>query len=622
MKIAEQQEVLCLLERRKARQMADNLESIIIKTIKPAKATFLDLPPEVLTYILLYLPFSSVMVCQGVNRHLQALISESAEIRYYIHLGISGSLENLQCGLPVSECLDRLLARERRWEELRSDFDKIVDVPDMTQLEKRRLSGGVFSLLYADGVLREMQIPDEADQEVEWKDLHPEQVLIHTGLCVLEQDLHILITARPRTVHTHQAKPRTIHEVRIHLNQLSTGEPHPDAQRVISFDTREEFGQPWTAIECVGDNLVLVLRDRVERHKPNNQVYIYEWKTGELKMRLSAPFGSYRFPLFLITHMFLLPNVSTGELEYWKIPRRLSETTSSQPYLILSLPQLGSNRVFHSIYCRAEPNPTNGPQDASQPFYTDPYHAIAIFNVFIQSVDIPGNLIDFTLFVHRSSLVGYLDTFSAFTSSEERPKPVPYDNWGPPACRWFNHSFEDHEIGWIAAAFGQRYVASVSSITAPLLLLNFNPINVAKVSVSQRCISETTPHNDPDQDDGYTGAELTSGGSGDVGRSKQKNKETSQAYGDNALEDSHPPAMGTDPFESHFHAKAVIRPLEPLNDPDGCFEYTVYSSLPYTMRYSRGKHTFGELLLNEENIIGLRMDDEDRIEQIHVFHYG
>ncbi|KAF9440472.1 hypothetical protein P691DRAFT_782270 [Macrolepiota fuliginosa MF-IS2] len=258
----------------------------------------------------------------------------------------SSSPDNPHYGLPISERLNRLLVRERRWEELDFDFDKIIDIPVVATSRRVNLSAGVFSMLYESGVLHQVRIPSGADQEVEWKEIHVAPFFITSGKRLLEQDLQVFIAAQPQTVYTNAAKPHTIHEVQVHLNQLSTGEPHPDAQRTISFKTREEFGRPWVGVECVGDNLLLVLSDDIEEHKPDDQVYAYDWKTGERK-----------------------------------------------------------------------------------------------------------------LVRYSSSFVECLDTFSAFFSLNERPTPVPYDDWGPPACRWFSGSADGHNIGSITGVFGQRYAS-------------------------------------------------------------------------------------------------------------------------------------------------------------------
>ncbi|KAF9442874.1 hypothetical protein P691DRAFT_680660 [Macrolepiota fuliginosa MF-IS2] len=535
----------------------------------------LDLPPEILTHILLSLPFTLVVICQGVNHHLLALISESIALQYYIHLGMSGLADNSCCNLPVSERLSRLLAKERRWEELDFDFDKIVKVPFGLNIHAK-LSTGLFYGVSTNERFCSMRIPSVPDREVKWQEVYSERRIISSGVCVYEHDLQVLVTAQPRTLCTNAAEFPTIHEIQVHLNQLSTGEPHPDAQQAtISFETHEEFENPYTEIVCTGDNLIFVLMDPDSRNKPGDQVYVYEWRTGQLKLRHSAPFHSYHYPLVLTADILLLSNQNTGELEYWRIPKNPSEPTPNQPFFILASPQLRSGNTFTYLRCRAEPNPGIRPCDVSKPFYTAPQHAIVVFCIGVQSTGFVG----FMFFVHRSSLVGFLDKFSSSTSFTNRPRPVPYDEWGPPACRWING-----ERSWIEITFGQRFIVPPPERATgrkPLTLIDFNPIDVAKVLAAEK----------------------------------------------------HRLQMGPE-----FHAM-VVQAMDPLNDPDGCFENAVYSSLPYTIRISQEKYSFSALILDEESILGIKVrnyfpvhhrtvtfcqqeDEEERVKELHILHYG
>ncbi|KAF9443460.1 hypothetical protein P691DRAFT_778871 [Macrolepiota fuliginosa MF-IS2] len=621
--MAEQRAALRLQEKRRARQMVNSSTTAI--ATRPVKVTLLDLPPEILTYILLHLPFTSVVICGGVSRHLQVLISGSAELQYYIHLGVYGMADNPRCDLPISERLNRLLVRERRQEEFDFDFEKIIDVPVVAEHRRRYLSAGVFSILYESGVLRQVQIPSEAGQEVEWKEIRTAPFLIHSGTRSLEQDLHILTTAQPQTVYTNAAKPHTIHEVQVHLNQLSTGKPHPDAQRTISFKMREEFGRPRAGMGCVGDNLLLVLRDEMEEHKPDDQVYVYDWKTGERKLEINAPFGSYSSPLFLTTHTFLLPNKKNGGVEYWRIPEGLSEAhTPDQPFFILSLPPLSSGNMFRRISLNAEPQPAGGLQAASKPFYTDPHRAIIVTQVTIQPVD-RSRMTVFSFFVHRNSFVECLDIFSPFISSSKRPIPVPYDDWGPSVCRWFSGSADGYDMGSLGGMFGQRY-ASAARGMGPLIVFNFNPIDVAKVLVARkRHILKTKTRDEKNQNRGQSeGNQYIEGNQGEeyAGKGKKVLSQT-RVPGISPEPFTQGPQMSSSSSEPWLQTKMVTRALDPLDDPDHCFEDTVYSSLPYTMRSSQDNYDFANLLLGDEYMLGIQRDGGwTRIKQLHVFHYG
>jgi hypothetical protein len=71
----------------------------------------------------------------------------------------------------------------------------------------------------------------------------------------------------------------------MYFYQLTTGTAHPDAaQHRLVVHRSEVMSRPAIGIEIVGDNLVLILSDYRNRHQPDDRLYIYEWKTGKLKM--------------------------------------------------------------------------------------------------------------------------------------------------------------------------------------------------------------------------------------------------------------------------------------------------------------------------------------------------
>ncbi|KAF9445398.1 hypothetical protein P691DRAFT_270992 [Macrolepiota fuliginosa MF-IS2] len=595
------------------------------------KVTLSDLPPEILTHILFYLPFTSVVVCGGINQRLQAFVSGSTELQYRIHLGMSGLIDNPFCILPISKRLSRLLAKEHRWEHLNFDFDKRIDVPFQFRSYDTKLTPGVFSGISVneESESHYIQIPSALDQEVKWQRVRSEDMIISPGACVYEHDLHILITVQTRTNYTTTAKPRNTQQLQVHINQLSTGEPHPDAQLVtISLDAHGTFEQPLITAECTGDNLVLVLCDNATGPKPQDMLYVYDWKTGERKLRHGVPFHSYRFPIFLTTHIFLLPNSQTGELEYWRIPHSPAELMPDQPFLVLSLPRLRSRNTFPFINCRVEPNPRSRPHDASKPFYADPHHAIVIFMVYVRLAGLTSTY--FTFFIHRSSLVECIDKFSAFTSFDDRPKPVPYDEWGPPVCRWF--AVDD--LMWLAATFDQTYIASPpkgETGDMPLTLLDFNPIAVARALAAERYRIRTKSLDGDGRS--FPQGEGSSRDKEEMGPGpKRKDVQVPLQMHEGGTPTTSSDSLtkqvkARDPsressLRERVAARAVTRAMDPLNDQKRCFENTVYSSLPYTVRSSQDKYNFDALLLDEESIIGIRMAGRNQIKELHILHYG
>lgn len=153
----------------------------------------LDLPPEILTHILLCLPTASVLRCKRLNQYLQNLISQSVELQYHIRRGLSELLDNPHCKLSVSERLDCLL-KENRWEELDLNFKESFHIP-FTTSGIYDLTGGIYLLgNVSRKVLHYIYLPSEPNQEVEWKEVRLDKTIIDMGLCVYEHDLLAVIT--------------------------------------------------------------------------------------------------------------------------------------------------------------------------------------------------------------------------------------------------------------------------------------------------------------------------------------------------------------------------------------------------------------------------------------------
>ncbi|KAF9441933.1 hypothetical protein P691DRAFT_850183 [Macrolepiota fuliginosa MF-IS2] len=441
--LAQQQEALLL------RFHSQKLSVMTIR--KPVGLTFLNLPPEILRHILFHLPFTSIAICQWVNRHLHVLISQSTDLQYYVHLGISGLVDNPCNDLAVSERLSLLLVREHHWDKLNFNFHKVVDLTFLIKSATAGLSAGVFG-----GTVSEkshyMRIPSAATEEVKWREVHVEQKIVSHLPGFHEPDLHILITAQPQTVYTDTAKPST---------------------------------------------------DSRERNRPEDQVLIYEWKTGELKLDL----------------------------------------------------------VMH------------------------------------QSLSTP---------IRRMLLL------LSFISTDEPLEPVLYDEWGPPVCQWFN----GNEVESMETVFGQKYIIPplpARTEGVPLTLLDFNPIDVVKVLAAENHLQATASDEGDcaqvEEDYCAEGALLGYYESEYKGRGKQVALQLHEASGlrPNSLSDTIETYDLSD--KPRPQPKAVTLTMDPLDDPEGCFEHTVYLSLLYTVHSSQGKYSFDALLLDEENILGIQVCD-------------
>ena len=73
------------------------------------------------------------------------------------------------------------------------------------------------------------------------------------------------------------------YDIELVLFEFSTCKPHPQAQKHVIHVMNTPWEKPAIGIEIVGDNLVLVLYHYRHNAKPEDRVFIFEWKTAVVK---------------------------------------------------------------------------------------------------------------------------------------------------------------------------------------------------------------------------------------------------------------------------------------------------------------------------------------------------
>ncbi|KAF8880304.1 hypothetical protein BD779DRAFT_1094532 [Infundibulicybe gibba] len=231
------------------------------------------------------------------------------------------------------------------------------------------------------------------------------------------------------------------------------------------------------------------------------------------------------------------------------------------PLYIIALPHF--ERQINGISCRGEPNPVGltSTLNSGRPFHPSSLSAIIIFHVYVQpSMVQPGCSV--TLMIHRQSMVDILNTHLSQSPLGEVLQPLPWVAWGPPVSRWFHTS--GIPTRWVTSTAGQRCV-SIPRITAlrrssPITIYDFNPANVAMAK-------NYLKHN-PDR------------------------------------------YLFCDKGEEIF------------DDIYGLFSIPVYSRLPYCGVESEGEYEYHGVLMDEERLLGIKVDAWDRVTSIDVMHFG
>ncbi|KAG6867361.1 hypothetical protein C0993_003846, partial [Termitomyces sp. T159_Od127] len=348
---------------------------------------------------------------------------------------------------------------EDGWSTLHVDFQRTIPV--------RHQASGLYDLTAGACVLGDVdrrtlhycRLPQKPDDAVEWSHIPVGHQMVDFGLALHEHDLIAVLTLSPHAQHPDCCM------VELRLLQFSTGNAHPLAQTPVLFVEASDWAHPAVLIEIVGDHLVLVMTHAFLHFQPllSDRLYVYNWKTGTLKMAAYLPCQTYHGVIFLSPTVLCLPNKRMNTLDVWLIPddsvvRPNSPLPPLKPFLYIGLPPLSRTHILLTSLCRAEPNPApSGTPYSRQPSHPAPADAIAVFSV--RGVHRATMHTDtFTLFVHRRSLLRLVRArhpdHSARAVAAHPLAHVPWDQWGAQSARMF--AATPSALAWITTTAGQR----------------------------------------------------------------------------------------------------------------------------------------------------------------------
>ncbi|KAJ2915089.1 hypothetical protein MD484_g5358, partial [Candolleomyces efflorescens] len=477
----------------------------------------LALPDEILIQTLCNLSILDLLSCKLTCFKLNAIVTSTAEIQYVIALELAGLEDNKSCYLGAAEKAAKVAQAQLAWRKQKPIFTTNVKVEHETS-GVYDLTGGVYLLGGRRRLdLRYVPLPDSEEEQPKWKGIGMGETVIDMGLCIDEHDLVVVVTT------TRISDEPRLFDIALNFLQFSTGLPHPLAKQTRISAYKNKYARPAVGIEIVGENLVLILAHfldpLIDTSQPEDRVFIFEWRTGQLKMSFVAPYHSYSGLIFLDEHLLLLPNTQRGALEIWNIPQSLSAPSPSVPICVLQLPLLAPGRSFGPLSCRAEPSPV-GAHSLPLKYERDPdsiiakrqqrayrlkaSEAIIIFNVRIQPLQTgphPGIALGFShiysFFVHRKSILRVVKErrerggverpridIDFPSCSDLWPRPVLWEEWGPKMTRWLEA--DDVPTRWITTTSGQRaaLISSHASNTegsgSPIVVLDFNEWTVKR----------------------------------------------------------------------------------------------------------------------------------------------
>ncbi|KAF8880299.1 hypothetical protein BD779DRAFT_1675995 [Infundibulicybe gibba] len=518
----------------------------------------LNLPAEILTNTLSFLPGQDLESCKLINRYVRNTIGDSARLRYVVALDDACVEDNPYNNTSISEKLQALTRRELSWRKLQPNASQSITVEHFPS-GIYDLTNGVYFLGALDRLsLYYLNLPTLSSQTraLTWSRIDVEHRIVDMGLAIHESDLVAIITSRLDLGSTDTENSR----FRLELNLLSfkTKEPHPLAEKPNILIGNISRVKPSISIEIVGDHLALATTYTFNLSQPPDHFYLWNWKTGALLIDHEAGYQTYSGIVFLTADLLLLSNIMDEAFEFWRIPSLPHFETQSNPVYVISLPPLSSEMKILAVSCRGEPNPVgpNSTLNSGQLFYVSSLQAIVLFRIYIASMSEEHFTLAFV--VHRQSLIDIFNNRASPPSPEDASQHLPWSDWGPPVTRWIDTT--GTPTRWITTTSGQRCVSICANTPSPIIIFDFNPYNVAKM------------------------------------------KDYVRQY--------------------FSHRMFYDDEEEKLDDEANIFDVPVYSALPYCRYESVVEYTYDGVFIDEERLLGIKTDGSDDIISIDVMHFG
>ncbi|KAJ6481753.1 hypothetical protein C8R45DRAFT_1002937 [Mycena sanguinolenta] len=442
----------------------------------------LDLPPEMLTYVLTFVPNAGLQSMKQCSCFLYDFISSSVELQYQMALESTHLVDNSSSPMPIFERFALLRRREAAFASVEPSWKVSVPVP-FSASGLYELSGGFLWLgEQLNQTLRYIELPSRPAEEdappLEWQSISKPPgrgFIIDFGLAINEHDLIVMATFTPTT--------EDIAHGAVKLEFLTVSdphEPHPEASGPISV-LDSTAGKPSVIIEIVGDHLIFGVGYPFTVDLPADAIYVYNWKTGQQKLKIDAECGTYFGAVFLSAEIILLANTAAARLELWSI----NDSHQNVPFLVLHLPRLVPGCDIFTMTVRGEPNPqVSYRRPRRMPFHSSADDAILSIQLKFAR---PGmHIQNFMLFVHRRALLALLDAHAPGDSCS-------YTEWGPDICRWINAT--GMSTAWITMASGQRCVLLPQLLPKPFIMLDFNPTKLVPSDI--KGIIDMPPDSDP-----------------------------------------------------------------------------------------------------------------------------
>ncbi|KIL63091.1 hypothetical protein M378DRAFT_733816 [Amanita muscaria Koide BX008] len=593
-----------------------------------------------------------MLTCKLVNREFNEII-QSSLLQYFLACKIAGVIDNPQPPLSYAERFEALKKREDAWRKLKPVFEMTISVNRQRFSRICRSTEGVLFL--GDHNLKDLNychlasFPQDNSQWIKIPGHGPalnwSGILVNFVTALHEHDLIVNVFSSGIEI---QADMQW-YSLDLVLLKFSTGEYHPLAHRPRIHVQRSPEVRPWVVSRIVGDNLALIVHSNDGTF--SDKLFIFDWRTGRKLLQHEATENPYSSLVFVSPELLLVPNCVLSHFEVWQLHPK-------PPIQILSLqtPAVSPEYSIFDFGCYGEPNPFlhSMPYLSPRPFFSSPENSIIAVTLRMSSNS--GRPLSYNLIMNRRALLDTIQTWtspsfleqqeylttwltnevtvhqitdpedgsvqldaqsklvstmphprssprtrdspafatlppsnisadsgSSSVSSGLSTKPsisrctflqVPWAKWGPPISRWLQVS--ELQARWLGSSHGQRYVFSEP-----------NPLDRRKTMVS---VVDFNPHNF--RRNAEMMARLRSGeGEGSSGNNEESN------------------------------GKAKGEEFEIL-DHKGVFSEEVYMGLKCVVHRAPDEYDFDVMLMDEQRLLGVKLNRHEWEESIKVLYIG
>ncbi|KAJ7593942.1 hypothetical protein C8J56DRAFT_424438 [Mycena floridula] len=433
----------------------------------------LDLPPEITEAIVAFLEPADIISTSLTCKDLHSLVTSSVLIAYLLDVSRACLQDNPSFPMEIQERQELLKKRNEVFFTLSPTLQRTIPVPFS--------SGGLYDLAdctYFLGDLSRFSLHylrlSESDSNWITFTPLPQRHIVDFGLAINEHDMVAVITSNP------SPSKEEWFDLELSLWKLSTGQHHPEAQTPNLHLKTYQGEHPLASMEICGKHLVLVV-SHLPGHDNLDHVYVYDWRTGELKVDQELEVHSCTGVVVLDAETFVVTNSVGGTLNVFTIP-----SAPGIPLCVplqLALPVIAEGWEILSIICRCDPNPGQGPaMRSTAPFQSSPKTALIYIEVLVRS----GHIQSFVMFIQRNSL---LETFHKY--QHDLSSPIPYTEWGPSITNVLSIP-HIHFGSWITVTSGLQFAMLMPQPHRHgdqfvILMCDFHPSTIRKV---QKMIDE------------------------------------------------------------------------------------------------------------------------------------